>query len=410
MRRVKKIKASALHFAVLIATVVGLLLISFLLITKTHSFFKTQSRDFIEAVDAVNFGLKSALLSNELQISDSINYIFNGHELSISKSFLGAFELYKTTDQKSGFSKIALSGARYKKDFPSIYLQDNFLPLVVSGETYIEGTTYLPESGVKSSAISGHHYTGGTLIYGPIKKASKNFPSLDIAWQEYFEKLLKFVPSSKDKVAEFNKDISNSFFNTPIYLYDQRPILLDNTYLGHIIIKSDKQITVSSFCNLDQVTVIAPIVKIEEGFRGSVHVLASDSIVIDKKVFLEYPSSLSVLVKQKDSEQQSAIVINQNATVKGNIIYIEEQQEELSSNILIEKDAVFEGAIYAQGAVEIKGEVTGSIYTHYFVAKEFGNIYRNHIYSGRIVTKDIKDNFCGLPLANYKKGIAKWLY
>ena len=61
-------------------------------------------------------------------------------------------------------------------------------------------------------------------------------------------------------------------------------------------------------------------------------------------------------------------------------------------------------------AIEIKGLVTGSVYTHSFMAMENGSRYQNHLFEGRINSTALSESYAGLALAGKtSKQIARWV-
>jgi len=78
--------------------------------------------------------------------------------------------------------------------------------------------------------------------------------------------------------------------------------------------------------------------------------------------------------------------------------------------IELEVDAAIYGELYCNQNVELKGQVYGSVYADAFIANQFGSIYQNHIYNGKINALELPSEYIGLSLEDSKKNIVKWLY
>ena len=75
-----------------------------------------------------------------------------------------------------------------------------------------------------------------------------------------------------------------------------------------------------------------------------------------------------------------------------------------------EKDAKIKGQVYCNGNFEIKGTVSGSVYTKQFVANQSGSIFMNHIYNATIENQNIPMMYGGILLEQEPKTVLQWLY
>lgn len=410
MRQFLLVKGSALHFSILVATIVVLLLSSFLLLSKTQFFFKQRSADFVKEANASSKGLRH-YLQFESSAGDSISYNYLDSNLFIEQSFWGGFEKCISTSEQTGFKKMALAGSGFYKSIPSIVLQDNFMPLAVVGNTYLEGTAILPESGVKAGSMAGQYYSGERLVYGAVQDVNdKGFPKISKPWKRYIEDLTKYIPSTYNVILDNLTDAQNSFFDATKYYYATEPIVLTQELSGNLIIKSETAIVVEQNSAITDAFLIAPTITINENVAGRMHLVSTDSIIIKKGVRLEYPSSLVLLDKTED-QNQGFIKIAKDALIQGNVIYLSDTTEEIAtSSIILETGSEVRGAVYCQGALDVQGIIQGSAMTYYTLASENGQRYKNHLFDAKIMTKNVPINSAGIPLENTQKSIALWLY
>lgn len=411
----RKYKASALQFSILVSVIVAILLAAFLLFTFTSSSFTVKSHQVLYNIDISSKGIQY-LLQDGFDIEDSLVVSIEGNPVVLSNTYWGGFELACATagGDENKFKKIALLGSGWEGEITGMYLQDNSLPLVLAGNTRIEGAVFSPENIIKPGNISGNYFNGGKLVNGSRYNSKSFLPALDPKWKDYVLEMQAFSPGPKDLVSEPGS-LRNSFFGELKVIYNTEKIILDHQVLGHVIVSSEKEIEISSFSELDQILLIAPKVVVNSNFTGSLHII-SEEVKVGENTKLEYPSSITVIQKPSFGKETSygeepKIFIGNKSIVRGNIIYLTTEEEDKSRNhVIIGNDAVVEGNVYSEGYTELKGTVIGSVYTKYFVANESGSIYINHIYNGKILTEEVKVEMAGLPLEGKSKTIAAWLY
>lgn len=399
---VKKIKGSILQYAVVTAILIFFLVLSIVLLSHIQRFFRLQSQSFLEGISAVNEQIDAALQSD---------FVITESDLStIKMDYLGAFQRVTASGslKNSPYKKTALIGSLSDA---ALYLSDNNQPLVLVGNTSIKGNAYLPSAGVKAGSIAGVYFYGNKLIDEPVYTSRANLPKLNTGF-------LKRLDSIQSEVFIYNKEISNiedlstnSFLESEQVVYDNQPILITQNLVGNIIVISQSEIEIDEVANLKDITLIAPTVKVKSGFSGSVHIIASDSITIEKNVTLDYPSSLIVNEKRNIEQSFSVISIAANSKINGSILYIKNtDHKRQESNVLLAKDALVVGAVYCEANLELLGTVTGSVLTQQFISKQKGSIYLNHILDGTISNELNALSVGALPLENEEKTIIKWLY
>ncbi|SRX52245.1 hypothetical protein [Aequorivita sp. CIP111184] len=411
-----------MQFAILVATIIAILLGSFLTLSQTHLFFNTQSRILGNVIDNANAGIHYSLKKEHL-IADSISIENDIYTTRIKKASWGGYLKINSTAlaKTKSFSKIALTGSKVSDPALGIYLSESKLPLVLVGNTVIEGDAYVSDFGIKPGIISGHYYNGKELVRGNISSGKGSLPELDPVWVNDIRRLQEYVPFNLDEVIEREAINKNSFFENTHFVYDENKITLNETYIGNIIIKSVTEVVVTNIAQLTDVVVIAPKITIEEGFAGSASFIAEERISLAENVQLDYPSSL-ILVNTKNDENipvqkgEEPIFIADNSIIEGTVIYLDERKEKTDNSmnsfthVAIAPMGTVNGYVYCQGNVELMGTVIGAIYANRFLAREFGSVYINHIYNGKVWGRDIDPAFGGLPFKDSDKAIVKWLY
>ena len=423
-----KLKAGALQLTLFIIVVIALLLMTFILLIHTHKQFRIQSDFIVETTKTSNLGINYTL-NNDLSLEDTISISLkdeNYKSLKVYRDFWGAFERVTSISQvkNNRFQKTALIGSSQKNDNRSVlYVQDNDRPLVLVGNTKIEGLAYLPKQGVKSGTISGQSYNGSQLIYG-IQSVSNKLPKLDNEMLVSLKKIQGIHHENNQGQFLNLKDgeqYNNSFLKPLQIIFSNDVLNLTNVQLtGHILIQSRSKIVVHYSSKLTDVVLVAPEIEIQNNVNGRFQAIASKKIIVENNVELNYPSAL-ILNEREESNQSrlsnsqfqqvNGIVIGDNTTIKGQVVYLgQENPNNYKVQIEIKEQATLFGELYCNQNTELKGTVYGTVYANNFLVNKFGSIYQNHLYDTTININELPQEYVGLSFLDSKKEILKWLY
>src|SRR5690606_31965347 len=420
--KIKKLQAGALQLTIFISVVIGVILASFILLMQLHKRFEVQTSFIKETVNNAQSGIDYALI-NDMVLNDSTFLNIYDEEyktLSLYKNYWGIFEKVtsKSKIKKQWFIKTALIGtSQSDNNRTALYLKDNKKPLILVGNTKIEGTAYLPEQGVKPGNISGHSYYGAQLIYGNIYK-SRDLPKLS---SELLNHLSHYKTINDSHFIDMGADraFANSFTKPKKQIYSTGDILLTNITLnGHIEVVSETKIIVDTSAVLNDIVLMAPEIEIKDYVEGAFQALANKNITVGKQCRLYYPSALVVVPKNDSSDDElnspntiKQIDIGDGSEITGTVIfYGKTKTNNFNPQLIIRKESTVKGEVYCSSNLELKGRVYGTVFTSDFVAKESGSIYQNHIYNGNIIIKELPAQYVGISFEASNKGIIKWLY
>ncbi|XLS30050.1 hypothetical protein ACJD0Z_04315 [Flavobacteriaceae bacterium M23B6Z8] len=421
------IRAGALQFVLFIGVVIALLLTAFIGLTHMHLFFKKRTAKQLEVVHNLDMGW-SFFLEDIQRTGDSVTYKIPEDDTSIvgiSNRYYGLFELSRNTSVNGKFniSRIAFTGS-HPKERTALYLQDLNRPLVLVGQSRINGNAFLPEAGVRPGNIAGNSFYGSKLIDGQLKRSTASLPALKKEALSVIEALIASgLIEVFEPVTSLKMKMARSFDNkTGIYREDGALTLQNMKASGNLVFRSTATLRVTSSALLEDVILIAPVIRIERGVSGNFQAIATKKIYVDQGANLQYPSAL-ILINDIQKEEFSSvnttdpnqILIAENASVKGMLLYLEQGKHkdgrpDFQPRILLEENSELVGEVYCQSNLELKGTIKGSVYTRGFVAQQFGSIYQNHIYNGNILGEELPKEYGGLPLENTSQTIIKWLY
>lgn len=178
----------------------------------------------------------------------------------------------------------------------------------------------------------------------------------------------------------------HSFFNETIYALI--PSETDEFYAkGKVVLFGDK-VRVKSSWKISDVLLIAKNVTLESGFSGSLQIVASDTVVIEKDVYLRHPSGVYLQGNKKhtylhickDSHLEGCAVVEGDVESRnGFVVDIHYRQD---------NGSIFAGMLYVNGIAHLEGAVLGAAYLKecYYLSGE--NMYEGLIYDGKITRND----------------------
>ncbi len=403
------------------SVLIALMISAFIALTYMQNHFRTKVSMFKSAVQYSSFGINYAN-KNKISYFDKTEIELNENtnvQISMRKIHWGVFDLVfsQSTIVEENFQKLALVGG-YQNERNALYLQDTNRPLVIVGNTEIVGRTALPKSGVKRGSIAGHSYIGSQLIYGTIAESTHNLPKIkNKDFIKYFSRDL-FLKDSIQFIDLFENDKWLNSFNAPTKIYISNDIVHLNfiQLSGNIIVQSDTLIIVENTTRLKDIILVAPNIKIVDNVIGNFQAIATKNIVIGENCDLFYPSALILTEAEtydfvKNNKQASRILINSNSIIRGIVCYFSDDiQSTYEPRVVLEEDARVIGEIYSEENIELKGVVDGMVYTKGFVARQFGSVYQNHIYNGKIIEENLPKQYVGLQFENVSNSVAKWMY
>ena len=419
-----KVFSGALQFTLFIGIIIAILLGSLILLQNTHRILIRQSKATIENIQLANSGINYLLNYDEL-FSDTLSIGSLGNtnqKVEVNLSLWGIFEkgTVKATHRKKILYKSALLGTKLESgERPNLYLQDNYKPLLIVGNTLLKGIVYVPNKEIRPGYIAEESYYGKKLVDGIIKKSDPLLPKLKTNYRENIENFTSSIAyNSLSFLTEEELMNKTCSFLKPTKIYYKKAIieLSNNILTGNIIIKSDTGVIIKKTAVLKDVIILAPRVEVEDNAYGNFQIIASKKIIIGENCKFNYPSSV-VLIPKKESlktlnspSEENQIIIGKNSEIKGSVCYFKSTKDnDFNTQITVSENTVVKGEIYCQGNLELMGKIIGSVYTEQFIVNTAGSIFVNHIYNGQI-TSGLPDSFCGLLFDNNPKGIAKWIY
>lgn len=408
------LKAGALYFAIVIAFLIAILSASLLMLAAYYKSSYLKEIRYTRLVNNLNSGLIYALTdTNTNHRIEKIDLYADGADsVFIERKKWGIFDmaLIKAFILEDTLSKSMLLGVA--PDSASIYLSDENRALLVGGTTKISGNVYLPKSGIKKTYVNEQPYKNEKLIYNGVILSSESglVPLNKNLIHEIEQKLNTYPPQlSKLDNADLNRSFSES---TLLFNIKEKTTLKQIKLKGNLIIYADSALTIAASTNLDGVQVYAPSIRIEEGFNGNAQFFALDSIVVDDKVKLNYPSVLAVLKTNKSGDFPK-ITIKKEVDFNGIAFTHEEKRSALQTLISLGEKTTVRGELYSTGLVKLEKQVAinGKVSCNQFLMNVSSILYDNILIDVTLNNKARSAYYLSSRLFNSKakNKVLRWL-
>ena len=385
------IRASALSYAIVFILLVGLICSSLIFINaaqkKIEFHYTTDEHLLLDSYSALQFGIQT------LEAGDSTLLVHPFGDTSVVKCLnWGGLSVFSTRTFKFNKEKrrsvvVGFTG----KNKTCLFLPGNSGGLKIAGNTVLEGDIVVPNKQIETAYLSGKFFTGNKLYSGDLLDGSTQLPELNHATLDFNYKTL----ITGLKPLTFHPLDSNySFQQQTSYYQSVTPLILDKNISGNVIIHSFDSIFVSSKSKLNNVILIAPKIRFESGFKGSVQAIATQSICLEKNVQLNFPSYLLLNeVDQSFQGTQPHIIVEEESSVLGGIlITLQQFNSQFPPLLRTSTNCTIAGIVYNMGVSEISGNFIGSVYSNSF-RLNYGGQYTNHLMDVMISSKRLPANF-----------------
>lgn len=379
----KKINGGALYIAIMVGIIVSVLLAMFILLTR---FNLKQVTDFTQN-SQLHINLKSAL---ELAKSSYFIQEWNGKwiknqvnddSICVQKSYWGAYTLIKakTKNRHQELAYSGLYGTLMSKDTGLVVAEYN-RPVGLSGAIIFKANCFLSSSGIKPAYIEGQSYLGTTQNSGFVKHSPIYIPEIEDDFIEGIQHQQTELISKNDSLLGFIPDRLDRSFNKSSIVIEVSRFISKLNLKNNIKIISANEIDVDSSCHFENVLIIAKKVNFKQGFKGSVHVIAEDSIVSEKGNVFDFPSSFVISSKNDPQKIVKSIIIGENNVFNGGLIAFTDNVTN-ENNVFVKLHSTCEvnGLIYSSGYLHLEGKLNANVYCDRLLLKTPSAVYENHM-------------------------------
>jgi hypothetical protein len=305
----------------------------------------------------------------------------NDDSIKIKRCYWGAYVLIgtQTKNRHQRLAHIGLYGTNMSAD-TALVTSDNSRPVGLSGAVVFKANCYLPSGGIKQAFIEGQSYTGAGQNSSYIKNAPLQLADLDENLEKGIEAQQNELINSRDSLLySFPNNINRSFTKNTLVIEVSKN-LSHLSLRNNIKIISENEISIDSSCHFENVLIIAKKVHFKQGFKGSVHVIASDSIISEEGNVFEFPSSFVLKPMHANDKNLKCIMMGEKSVFNGGIIaFNDEDQKEINVFVKLNATGEVNGAIYSSGYLHVEGKLNANVFCNKLLLKTPSAVYENHI-------------------------------
>lgn len=283
---------------------------------------------------------------------DSSSYV------TFSTGNWGLYEYITVTSGNKNTHITKLLGKAYENDIRACFwLNQKNRALSLLGHARLEGEIYVPLSGINYIQSGTDHYQGEMTADSLIHLSNENLPSTDTLRLGQIDSL---VNASPDSYPPLPGNIPYAGFNGSTLHYSIRGLTGGLCARGRIVLHGER-VRLDASARLNDVILVASSVVIEEGFRGTLQIFAKDTVLLNDKVRLEYPSGIMLTGNSRDT----FLKLGNNSEVNGYAIVPGKTEERFTSfyaNYIQPDSATLNGLLYVAGNAVITGRIRGAAY------------------------------------------------
>lgn len=237
-------------------------------------------------------------------------------------------------------SRLIGNSAPFKGDGTLYYACKNNT-LSITGKCTLEGKLFIPPQGLTPKQIKWEFFSGKVPDETMMEIITTNS-----------------IPEPISKMRDYTDELLNTALCDSLIIFGDRMVIDSNTQIQNNSIVSARSIIVKS------------------GVHISAQLFASDSIILEERVVMEYPSGifLSRANENRYMEIGSKSIINGYSIVDGT-----ENTAIRKVNYKLNKDAIVRGLVYVNGIAQMFGVVSGAVVLNNS-SLYINNEFYNHIF------------------------------
>lgn len=273
----------------------------------------------------------------------------------------GLYEYVKVRAVDNGYSSVRLFGKELDCNYEAaLWVCDKGTPLSLGGNMEVKGNSYFPAGYINYLDTGDHSFQGKKVNGIYINPSGAELPEIAPVAMKLKEKYTKNIEDLSSIEME-KGPVRCSFWEDETHFYVPNDYT-DFSVSGQVILHGDR-VTLSARNTLDDVILMASCVTVEDGFCGSLQIIATDTVIIGENCHLYYPSGVCL----KGNNCKPYLQMEENSVLDGYAVIEDTIEEDVSgSRIYVNFEqaagAVFNGLLYVDGAAELQGKCYGGVY------------------------------------------------
>jgi len=388
-----KLKGGALYIATLVSILIGITLSLFILIANYNQrnvvTFAQNSQLYYNLKSAFQLA-QSGYFTSE-QNNTWIKNQINDDSIKIKKLNWGAYVVIcaQTKNRHQSLSHSGLFGTHMTAD-TGLMMSDNGRPVGLIGAVVFKANCYLSHAGVKPAHVEGQSYTGSSENASFLKASSNSIPPLNSEILKGLKEEQEGLNVYLDSLATVLPPVHDQPFDKKTLVCEISLSRLSNLNLKNNLKLICSDVEIDSSCHFENILILCSKVRFKKGFKGQVHVIASDSISMETNCDFIYPSSFILLPKENSGNNLNSIRFNKDCKFSGGILAINENQITNATQkvfIKLSAEAEVNGLIYSSDYIHVEGTLNACVIADKLLLQTPSAVYENHILNCEINPK-----------------------
>jgi len=380
----QKVRGGALYIAVIISIIIGVILTLFILLSRYNQRTVTVYSQTSQLYQNLNsaFEIAKSDYFTEQSNNQWQKNSYNDDSIRIKKLQWGGYTIVvaETKNRHQNLSRAGMYGTHLNAD-TALLISDNGRPVGISGKVEFKSNVYFPKSGIKPAYIEGQSYIASSSNAGFLKSAPALAPQLNEKVKNSIIYLQKNIDPVNDSIVVALANSESVPFHKKTRVCEMAGSRLSNIHLkNNIKIICNGNLVIDSTCKFENILIICHKVKFSEGFKGSVHVIARDSIITAPKCQFQFPSSF-VLSSTDDSPALKCILFEDDNKFSGGLVAFTDNPSGSQGKVFVKLNSKseFTGLIYSSDYIHVEGKINGTIIANSLLLKTPSAVYENHL-------------------------------
>lgn len=380
-----KVKGGALYIAIMVGIIIGIILVMFISLASFNQRTLTKHGQ----TSQLYFNLKSALeIAQSAYFTENNNgrwfkNTYNDDSIRVEKAYWGAYMLIvsETKNRHTSLYQAGLYGSAMSSD-TGIVTSDKSRAIGMSGNVVLKANCYVSSAGIKPAFIEGQSYMGSGQNVSFIKAGPSQIQDIDQAFKNGILAQQREVSLSNDSLVQYIAQSMNQSFRRRTVLWETGAIHLKSINLSNNIkIVCHAGIELDSSCHFDNVLIVCDKVRFKQGFKGSVHVIARDSIIAEGSTEFLFPSSFVLSTDGQNTNDLKCIVLGEETKFSGGIIAFRSSEGEAGEKVFVKlnKSSEVNGLLYSADYLHVEGKLNANVFCNTLLLKTPSAVYENHI-------------------------------
>ncbi len=385
------LKGNSLVYSLMISMLVSTLLSAYLM--ADFSFRSLAERVYTEISVQDNLRSTVALALAHTEKFKDFSWYEEQDSAWVSFENWGGFKLshIKASHQHQKGQMSVLLGQKLGKNKVGLALSDEGYPLTLKGNTQLKGEVLVPKGKIYTERSNGQNFRGNIPSVEKIKPSrrlsQRDFPDIPKEIKAILDSLQALREGYLERPALIIEEDLKQGWREPIMKIRTRGKLYikGGKYQGKIMLMATESIEIGANASLEDVILIAPSIKMQNGVQGRFQVFAGDSLLLGDDVQLQFPSMLALSAKP---DRPAILEIKRRCRIEGAVLFYQAIGSSSSSNLrpqlIVGEGSAIYGTLHCAGNLSLHGVVGGMVIAKGFVLRTAVGTVRNHLLNAQL--------------------------